>query len=242
MTAIVLAGHGSTVSPETGGLVRRAADILREWRVADEATAAFWKERPGFSEVADTLQSDKMIVVPVFAARGWYTDVVLPRELAKGRKDVEYVVTPPIGEHPRTAELVEEAAKAGVLSSTSPRNPECSVIVIGHGTPKHPGSRDTTFAIVERLRQEQLAPEVEAAFLDDEPTIAAAVEACTAPTLVIVTNFIAAGGHVGDDVPDEVAKALAARSRPTPRRMYSRPRLTAEEIAGMARDLTAHAD
>jgi sirohydrochlorin cobaltochelatase len=236
VTAIVLAGHGSSVSPETGGIVRRAADLLREMAVADEVTAAFWKESPGFAEVADSLQSDKIIVVPVFAARGYYVDVVLPRELAKGRKGAEYIITPPIGEHPRVAELIEEAARSGV-TETDPA--ATAIVVVGHGTPKHPGSRDTTFAVVERLRNERLAAEVVAAFLDDEPSIAAAVETCKSAMLVVVPNFIALGSHVGKDVPVEVQKALAERTKDTGGVRYFHPALTAEEIAAIARDLAA---
>jgi sirohydrochlorin cobaltochelatase len=234
VTAIVLAGHGSLVSPETGGLVRRAADLLREWGVADEATSAFWKERPSFSSVADSLESNKIIVVPVFAARGWYVDVVLPRELAKGRKDVEYAITPPIGEHPRMAELIEEAARSGVAKRN---RDEAAIVVVGHGTSKHSGSRDTTIAAVDKLRAKQIAAEVNAAFLDDEPTICDAVETCRSPHLVVVPNFIAQGEHASEDVPAAVSEASAKRTIRTRSLQYIPPKLTAEELAKIAWEL-----
>jgi sirohydrochlorin cobaltochelatase len=234
VTAIVLAGHGSSVSPETGGLVRRAADLLREWGVADEVTSAFWKEPPSFSSVADSLESNKIIVVPVFAARGFFVDTVLPRELAKGRKYAKYVITAPIGEHPRMAQLVEEAARVGIANAG---NKDVAVVVVGHGTPKHPGSRDTTFAVVERLRDENVADEVEAAFLDDEPRIATAIEKCRSVNLVVVPNFIAQGEHATGDVPEAVSKAAATRTIQTQSLQCVVPKLTAEEIARIAMEL-----
>jgi sirohydrochlorin cobaltochelatase len=240
MTALVLAGHGSSASPEVGGIVRQAAELLQQWRVADEVTCIFWKEPPYFSEAADAQQSKRMIVVPVFAARGWYVDVVLPRELARGRKDVEYTITPPVGEHPRFAELVIEA-----LTHIAPGLPGCwptdqsqavadhrAVIVVGHGTSKHPGSRDTTFAIVERMRALHIAERVEPAFLDDEPSIADAVAACRGMKITAVANFIAKGSHVEDDVPKAIRDALGSDDF-----TYATPNVTAEEIAKMAAEL-----
>ena len=46
--ALVLAGHGSHISPHTAGIVWRYVDLLRLWGVADEITACFWKEPPAF--------------------------------------------------------------------------------------------------------------------------------------------------------------------------------------------------
>jgi len=256
VTAIVLAGHGSTVSPETGGLVRRAADILREWRVADEATAAFWKERPGFSEVADTLQSNKMIVVPVFAARGWYTDVVLPRELAKGRKDVEYVITPPVGEHPLVAELVETAALYG---GTDFIGAESAVLVVGHGTSRHPNSRTQTRRIVERLREKGrstpsfrengIFQEVFEAFLDDEPKIPDGLAACRAQSIVVVPNFLTLSNHVERDVPNALGLSTATEWRDGKleevvggrRIVYTAPGIMEYDVARMALELAEKA-
>src|SRR5688500_10283585 len=74
------------------------------------------------------------------------------------------------------------------------------------------GRRDTTIGGVERLRGEHVAEDVEAAFLDDEPTIATAIEKCRAANLVVVPNFIAQGEHVSGDVPEAVSTAAANRT------------------------------
>ena len=80
-TALVLAGHGSHISPETAGIVWEQVDKLRALNVADEVTAAFWKETPSFHQVIDTLTADDMTIVPLFTAQGYFTQTVIPAEM-----------------------------------------------------------------------------------------------------------------------------------------------------------------
>ena len=81
MRALVLAGHGSHISPDTAGVVWSYVDQLRGWGVADEITACFWKEAPSFNQVLDTLVSEHVTVVPVFAAAGYFSQKVIPAEM-----------------------------------------------------------------------------------------------------------------------------------------------------------------
>ena len=62
-TALVLAGHGSHISPQTAGIVWKNVDALRAMGIADEVTAAFWKETPSFHTVFNTLTSDDITIV-----------------------------------------------------------------------------------------------------------------------------------------------------------------------------------
>ena len=80
-SALVLAGHGSQVSPQTAGSVWRQVDRLRAMGVADEVTAAFWKEPPSFAQALDALVSDDAYVVPCFTAEGYFSKQVLPAEM-----------------------------------------------------------------------------------------------------------------------------------------------------------------
>lgn len=79
--ALILAGHGSHISPNTAGVVWGYVDRLRQWGVADEITACFWKEVPAFSHVLDTVVSDTVVIVPVFTAQGYFTQTVIPTEM-----------------------------------------------------------------------------------------------------------------------------------------------------------------
>ena len=79
--ALILAGHGSHVSPTTAGLVWGYVDRLRLLGVAAEITACFWKEPPSYSQVIHTVASQNVVVVPVFTAQGYFADDVLPSEM-----------------------------------------------------------------------------------------------------------------------------------------------------------------
>ena len=68
-TALILAGHGSHISPETAGIVWEQVDTLRALRVADEVTAGFWKEMPTFHQVIGTLAADDITMVALRRAQ-----------------------------------------------------------------------------------------------------------------------------------------------------------------------------
>ncbi|MFN7827458.1 MAG: CbiX/SirB N-terminal domain-containing protein, partial [Acidobacteriota bacterium] len=80
-SALILAGHGSHISPNTAGLVWRHVDYLRSQGVADEVTAAFWKEKPSFARVLETVTAPAVTIVPLFTSRGFFTQLVIPAEM-----------------------------------------------------------------------------------------------------------------------------------------------------------------
>src|SRR5215813_8298367 len=104
-TALILAGHGSHISPSTAGIIWQRVDELRALGVADEITAAFWKEMPSFHGVIHSLNADDITIVPLFTAQGYFTRTVIPAEMgldgAITRRDgrtLRYTRT--LGEHP----------------------------------------------------------------------------------------------------------------------------------------------
>jgi len=114
-TALVLAGHGSHISPLTAGLVWRYVDILRQQGVADEITACFWKEQPSFFEVLDSVAADDITIVPVFTAQGYFTRTVIPAEVnldgtitRRDGRTIRYGKT--LGEHHGLADVVYQRA------------------------------------------------------------------------------------------------------------------------------------
>src|SRR5260221_13172956 len=115
-TALVLAGHGSHISPQTAGLGWRHVDTLRAMGVADEISAAFWKEMPSYHHVLHSLAATDVTIVPLFTAQGYFTRTVIPAELglngslttADGRI-LRYART--LSEHPHLAEVVERRVK-----------------------------------------------------------------------------------------------------------------------------------
>jgi sirohydrochlorin cobaltochelatase len=208
-TALVLAGHGSHISPQTAGLVWRHVDALRAMGVADEVTAAFWKEAHSFHSVFETLTADDITVVPLFTAQGFFTQLVIPAEMGltgrlttRGGKTIRYART--LNEHPYLAQIVSQRVTDALrILGSAPS--QTAVAILGHSTKRNPESRQATEAQALQMREAHVAAEVVAAYLDDTPAIETVYEMTSAPTLIAVPYFLAMGSHTTIDVPRELS-------------------------------------
>jgi sirohydrochlorin cobaltochelatase len=228
-TALILAGHGSHISPQTAGLVWRHVDRLRALGVADEVTAAFWKEQPSFANVLYSIYADDITVIPVFTAKGFFAQSVIPAEMGltgaiterDGRR-VRY--TPSLHEHPYLAQVVRARVDAALRDYDLPPE-QTALAIIGHSTRRNPDSRKATEAHAERLRAARVAAEVHAVYLDDEPEIAEIYTLSRAPNLIAVPYFLAAGSHTTIDVPRELGLEPGANQGTVNRRqvIYTAP-------------------
>jgi len=207
-TALVLAGHGSHITPETAGLVWSHVDALRSMGAADEVTAAFWKEQPSFQTVFNSLAAQDITVVPLFTAQGYFTQTVIPAEMGltggithRDGRIIRYTRT--LNEHPYLGQVVHQRISDAMhLLNFTPE--KTAVAIIGHSTRRNPESRRATEAQATRIRQLDLAAEVQAVYLDDSPEIAEIYALTKAPNLIAVPYFLAAGSHTTLDVPNEL--------------------------------------
>ena len=204
-TALVLAGHGSHVSANTAAVVWSAVDRLRAWGVADEITACFWKEAPAFSHVLDTVEADDVVIVPVFAARGYFTSEVIPSETGlEGDKTIRggrtIYLTRTLGEHPRLQKVVEGQLRAALQRYGLQPN-ETAAAIIGHGTRRNRQSRDTARHQAERIGKLNWLCETVDAYLDDEPDIPSVFQRTSARNIIALPYFVADGSHVRYDIP-----------------------------------------
>ena len=203
--ALVLAGHGSHISPETAGVVWGYVDRLRQMGVADEITAGFWKEQPAFSRVLDSVAADEVVIVPVFTAQGYFTRDVLPAEMGlagaltrRGKRRIH--LTPPVGGH-ALLDAIVDARLRDMIAMRGLQPGRTAAAIIGHGTPRNRHSRAAARAQGERLRALGWLPEVVAVYLDDEPDIVSIYRDTSAPNIVALPFFLAEGSHVTRDVP-----------------------------------------
>ena len=199
--ALVLAAHGSRSDPAANALVRRLAQAVRERRLFQEVAVAFHLGEPGFDSVLDELEAEAVTVVPVMTSAGHYADVVLPEALARNRRhsSVRLRITPPVGSHPGIAPLVARRVSELLREHTLSRA-ETAVLLAGHGTQRHPASRDTTLRLAETLRRRGVASEAVAGFLDDEPSLADALAAARSDVVLVLPFLIGGGSHAGEDV------------------------------------------
>lgn len=200
--ALILAAHGSAELEEPNQRIRELAAQIRQSGTFDDVSVAFHKGSPHFSHVLDELAATDVTVVPLMAARGYYCDVVLPRELRKNKRfnDVQVRVTDPVGAHPAVFELMADRAQA--LCDAHALDPaKCALAIVGHGTPKHRESRTTTRAAVAELSRRGRFLQVLAAFIDDDPHVSTLPDRTESKPLIVIPFLISDGPHVQEDLP-----------------------------------------
>lgn len=205
MTALLLAGHGSHVSPNTAGLVWSYVDRLRAMGAADEIGACFWKEPPSLRNAPHSLDSDTVVVVPVLAADGYFARSVIPAEMGLqgpltrfGERRIHY--TKPLGLHPRLGEVLHDRVLRQ-MEALQVEPEEVAVAVIGHGTRRDARSRDAARRKARSLAARLPGCDVLEAYLDDDPPIQSIYERARAQVILAAPWFLAPGSHVSVDVP-----------------------------------------
>ncbi len=214
MVALILAGHGSHISPDTAGLIWSYVDKLRSWGIADEVTASFWKEAPAFNQVLATVQSSEVVIVPVFTAQGYFSRTVIPNEMnldgSRTQQDNRTIYyTPTLGEHPDLTTIIQQRIES-ILQQENLDADQVAVAIIGHGTPRSQTSQNATRQQAKRLRS--IAAEVVAVYLDDNPAIPSIYEITAAPNIIAIPFFLATGSHVTSDVPQALGIEINNRS------------------------------
>lgn len=193
--ALVIAAHGSHYSPGTALPAWTCVDAIRQTGLFDEVTAAFWKEQPSFGTVLGGLRAQDVTVVPLFSSPGYFSGMVLPNEL-QARPDQRVSITPAVGTHPHFADLVARRI-SGVIRGYAAQ--QTTLVMVGHGTPRHNQSSSTTKFQADLLRGR--FGEVLTAYLDEEPYISDVYAVARFSSLVIVPFFIAEGLHTQTDIP-----------------------------------------
>jgi sirohydrochlorin ferrochelatase len=143
-------------------------------------------------------------VVPLLMSEGYIFELLRRRlaELLAGR---DWRLAAPVGTHPGLTALVRERAVA-VLAAEGIPPARASLLLIGHGTPRHAGSAEATRAQAARLEGAGLAA-VGVAFLEEPPYAAEAVAALPGDVVAVVGLFLDSGPHGDVDVRDALARA-----------------------------------
>ena len=209
--ALILAAHGSRRGSQANAIVRRIAETIRRRRLYDEVAVAFHQGEPGFDTVLDEIESDQVTVVPFFTSAGHYTEVVLPQALTQNRRyeGLRLRQTPPLGTHGELAPLVARRV-TGIMREHGLERSSVSLAVVGHGTRRHPNSRESSLQLADTLRRRRVTGEVLAMFIDDEPPVETLLDTAALPHVMVVPFLIGGGSHVADDIP----RLIGSRQRP----------------------------
>lgn len=202
--ALVVAGHGSHLNPESGTPIFQHADTVRQTDYFDEVRESFWKEEPAFREILRTLTSQTVYVVPLFMSEGYFVDHVIPRELRLTDEctlDVDKAVsyTRPVGTHASMASIILHRAESVTNNPTVGAG--YGLAVVGHGTKRHAGSARSTRDHVSTIDRLNRFDEVRALFMDEPPYIGEITSHFSTKDVIVVPLFISDGLHTHEDIP-----------------------------------------
>jgi sirohydrochlorin cobaltochelatase len=231
-SALVIAGHGSTLNPDSSLPTLRHADEIRGRGIFAEVACCFWKEEPSYREVLRMVDSAEIYVVPNFISEGYFTQTIIPREMeltgpvtVRDGRTIRYCA--PTGCHARVTDLL--LAEAGAVAAGAPTR-ETSLLIVGHGTELDRNSALAAQVQVRRIASTGLYPEVLAAYMEEAPLIREWDLFTSQPNVVVVPFFIADGLHSYQDIPvllgieNESATALSQSGvfRHNPRHLRGR--------------------
>jgi sirohydrochlorin cobaltochelatase len=250
--ALVLVGHGSQLSAHSSEPLYQHGEAIRALGLFDEVQECFWKEEPALRDALALLESDLVFVVPVFIAEGYFTGVVIPREMGLcgpapsetrvGGKRVLY--TPPVGTHASMASMILRRAEevAGLEVSDAA---EAALVIIGHGTERHATSGEAIWAAARSVRDAAVFRTVHVGFLDQSPAVVAVVDGLVERRVVLVPFFIAEGWHTQETIPDDLGLHRPSISPVTERDgrtiYYASPVGTLPEVADVILQRAAEA-
>jgi sirohydrochlorin cobaltochelatase len=202
-SCLILVGHGSTLNPDSSAPTFQHADEIVRRGLFAEVYCSFWKEEPSLREILRMVEADDIYVVPNFISEGYFTEIVIPRELEllgsvtnRAGKIIKYCE--PVGNDPRMVDLLLHRAR-----EAAPNVPlqETSLLIVGHGTRLNEKSAEAAQSQVRSIREKALYAEVSEAYMEETPFIADWRKFTTQPNVVVVPFFIADGLHSYQDIP-----------------------------------------
>lgn len=214
-TGLLIAAHGSNNEPGVNERIQRLAARLAEARVFDEVCCGFHQGEPGFAAAVDGLRCRHLVVVPLMTSNGYYARTVLPRALAEAKRapEITFRQTQAVGGHPCIPGLVSDRVGALVTQFGLDASRTAAVIV-GHGTPRHRQSRDTTLRCVEAVATDGCVDAALPTFLDDEPGIEAVASVLRHPTAILIPFLIGRGLHGAVDIAERFGMVVDQSAEP----------------------------
>jgi sirohydrochlorin cobaltochelatase len=206
-TALLIAGHGSTVNPHSSApTLMHAAEIQRRGLFA-EVAPCFWKEEPSLRDALLFFRDPsirEVYVVPNFISEGYFTQTIIPRELELSGPETRrqegqiWKYCEPVGNHRRMTELLIQRA-----DEVAPNIPgkETSLLIVGHGTDLNDNSAVAAKHQAERIRALHRYAAVLNVYMDEPPLVSDWIKLTATPNVVVVPFFISDGLHSDQDIP-----------------------------------------
>ena len=227
--ALLIVGHGSTINPDSSApSLAHAAEIRRRNLVADVA-CAFWKEEPSLRDAMFLFEDPEIrevYVVPNFISEGYFTEIVIPRELElSGRTTTRangqvWKYCEPVGNHAHMTELLLQRAHE-VAPGVAEK--QTSLLIVAHGTDLNDKSAMAAKREVQKIRERGGYASVLNVYMEEEPRVSDWPSLTSTPNVIAVPFFISDGLHSYEDIP--VLLGIGAQSKgfsSNPHRLHGR--------------------
>lgn len=206
-SGLLIVGHGSTVNPDSSRpSLEHAAEIRRRGLFA-EVQCCFWKEEPSLRDALFLFQNPPIrdvFVVPNFISEGYFTQMVIPRELELSGRETERIdgqvwkYCEPVGNHAGVTELL--LARAREVAPDAPAR-ETSLLIVGHGTDLNDNSAVAAKREADKIRAMNRYGAVLNVYMEEAPRVADWRTLTDTRHVVVVPFFISDGLHSYEDIP-----------------------------------------
>ncbi len=143
-------------------------------------------------------------VYPLFMARGWFVTSALPKRI--GERPV--TILDPMGIDPELPTLIT-AALHQELTNRGWSAADTDLVIAAHGSGRSANPAMVAKGFAEKLGRLTAFKGIHTGFVEQPPSIADAAAECGSKALCL-PFFACTGGHVLEDVPEELARASFA--------------------------------
>ncbi len=207
-TTLIIAGHGSSKSPNQARPAREHAEMIRARDIFEDVQTAFWKEDTRLKDVLAKVKSKNVVIVPNLACSGQINKVVIPREMGltgqlTERDGKRIHLCKPVGEHSGLPLLIAERLNE-VMEGHQMEPKETTIFLAAHGNPNpdRPASHDTTLMMATRIYQHLPVHAILPAFIEEKPFLHGWQNRTNSKNILVLPFMIAAGVHGAKDIPN----------------------------------------
>ncbi|MTI01883.1 CbiX/SirB N-terminal domain-containing protein [Roseibium sp. RKSG952] len=201
MSHAVIVAHGQPSDPEPAeaALAEFASDIstLAKRVSVHSATLA----APDALEAALDSLPENSVIYPLFMAKGWFVTSALPKRV--GNRIIR--ILDPLGIDPDLPDLVASSVRNAV-SELGWQTESTDLVIAAHGSGRSRNPSAVAGEFVDQLTKRMPFQSMRLGFVEELPSIAEAA-ANTGDQALCLPFFACRGGHVLEDVPQELSKA-----------------------------------
>ena len=206
-SALLIVGHGSTVNPDSSAPTLAHAAEIRRRNIFGDVACGFWKEEPSLRDAIflfDPNEINNVYVVPNFISEGYFTQIVIPRELelngrvTKRASGQTWNYGEPVGNHSLMTELLVQRARD--IAPGIPEN-ETSLLIVAHGTDLNENSAVAAKREAGKIRALGRYANVLNVYMEEFPLVSDWKVLTSTPNVVVVPFFISDGLHSYEDIP-----------------------------------------